>query len=146
MKKLVGLWQTYRPGEICSVLAELIRKVTKDRKRLTSGLFGKETIQSVEELNKILKQYEKQMGVRRLLDLLGQGLELEGEPGGLRIRTFLRLPDGTEDRSTLFKDLISDSILRESTNFTERYFMKQSNVIFQNRLERCLKKKLWFSI
>ena len=78
------------------------------------------------------------------MDLLGKGLELESDPGGSQIRIFLRLPDGRQSRKDLFKDIVSDSTIRESVNFTERYFRDRGSHFFHSHLERTLKKNFGF--
>jgi len=144
MNELIGLWKTYRSGEICEILAEVIRDVTKEGKSLTTHLYDHEPIQSLEQLSKMLSRYERQYGVQRLVGLLGRGLELNGAPEGPHIRIFLRLPERTEEKKSFFKDLISDSTIREATHFTEEYFTKQRSDFFHSRLERSLKKNFGF--
>ena len=70
MKSMVGLWKIYRPNELYAILGELIRDVTKERKKLTSDLSGEKPIHSVDELYQVMQQYEEHEGTHALVNLL----------------------------------------------------------------------------
>ena len=144
MKGFIGLWKTYRPGEIYTVLGKLVSEIVREGKTLKLRLLHEERLHSMDELYRVLKRYETQNGIFKLMDLLGHGLELEGEPAGPRIRVFLRFPEGRQREKSLFKDLVAVSMTREAFSFTDRYFREQRNVFLHTRLETLLKKRFGF--
>lgn len=141
---LMGLWRMYRPGEIYKVLENLIADLTREGKWITAYFPGKALIHSGEELAQGLRRCERQEGIPALLDLLGCGLELNGQPQGPRVRIFLRFPEGTERERELFKDLIANSMMRDALEFTERFFRNRNYSLFPSRLERALRRHFGF--
>jgi len=148
MKGLVGLWKTYRPGEIYGLLGQLISDVRKEGKRIRVAppLEPNDSIGSVEELYQVLERYEQDRGTDALLKALADGFVLEGEPHGPRIHIFLRFPVASGRERRLFTDLIVNAIARDADRFTERYFGERSGSLFHSRLERLLKKRFGFCI
>ena len=144
METLIGLWRTYRPGEIYAILGGLIGDVVKQGKRLTIPVLGKKEIHSVDELHEMLKRYEMQKGICDFVNLLCQGIDVHGRPGGPRIRVLLRFPEGSERDKLMFKDLIVNAVMREDFSFTDRHFREQGHDWFHSRLERILKKRFGF--
>jgi hypothetical protein len=150
MKNINGLWNNYRQGEVYGTLDAIINGLVKKGYRLRLDSIDLEKkITGGEELFRTLRDYEEKKGLEKLLELFYRGLKLEAVKGeGIKvdIEIYLRMPEESEDRRNLFKEMIANWFVNQEISFSEKFF-KQSQVKFlPHRLERVLKRSFGFQI
>lgn len=151
---IIGDWRILDEGEVHQVLKKCINLLLENKFKLRADLIvNNRAIDHSQELYEVLRNFEKHYGVNDLLELLtGSGLKLECNKNQDKIivEVLLRSPSDSEERSRLFKDMISGWVEENPLTFSERFF-RLPNInediadrYLDNPLEQSLKKIFGF--
>lgn len=154
----LGLWQEFKEGQIHHVTKRCLRLLhDADLTMEVDFITVKKQIhiqQPEGGFFEILKEYEKEHGVRKLLDLLTCGMVIirakKGNHETVNLQLFLRAPEDNQEKIDLFKEIISDWVKEDCLTFVERFFRLPkicedfADRYLDNPLEQVLRKTFGF--
>ncbi|MDP8214353.1 MAG: hypothetical protein RAO92_06580 [Candidatus Euphemobacter frigidus] len=151
----IGEWIIYTEGEVHQVLKRCLNYLWENGYSTSIKLPGGDTElkSNPAGLFDFLQAYEKEKGIAQLLSLLFKGLKINIECHKARafeIRLIMSTPEDSEDRKTLFKDVICSWVEKDELSFSQRFFRfpKMSEdflyKFLENPLEKVLKKTFGF--
>ena len=170
MNSISGLWNNYRQGEVYRALEAIIDGLVKRGYHIHASSIGpKKRIASGQEFLQMMKGYEQKQGLENLLELFWRGLGLEAIKGkearpvrdktpktsalpsagisnGIKvsIEVYLRMPEESEDRRNLFKEMIVNWFASQKITFSEKFFKHSREKFLPHQLEMALKRSFGF--